>query len=211
MRNTLLKLSVFCVGILIFTSCITTKHYVGQIIKKEDLDNPTKKSVVVTVSDNVVVRDFKKTFEKNYKDNDGFVSSYLGEVTYELHKSNLFLNVDKRGVNNFEVLKEETSADYIIDFPFFEINNRVEVTHTASSNPNNFGGTQTNSTEYCVINVKVVVYDVKKKKRIIEFLSTGESSVFLFDFKNTFNQAKKRSMHHIINYLKTGKTLYEKY
>lgn len=84
MRNTLLKLSVFCVGMFFFTSCIVTKHYVGQIIKKEDLDNPAKKSVVVTVSDNVDLRDFKKTFEKNYKDNDGFVSSYLGEFTNEL-------------------------------------------------------------------------------------------------------------------------------
>ena len=210
MRNTLLKLSVFFVGMFIFTSCIVTKHYVGQIIKKEDLDNTTKKSVVVTVSDNVDLRDFKKTFEKNYKDNDGFVSSYLGEFTYELQKSKLFSNVDKKGVNSFERLKDQTAVDYIIDVPFFEVNNRVEVTQRASGNPN-FGGMQTTSTEYCVINVKVVVYDVKKKKRIVEFLSTGESAVFLFDFKNTFNQAKERSMYHIINYLKTGKTEYEKY
>ena len=210
MRNTLLKLSAFCVGMFFFTSCIVTKHYVGQIIKKEDLDNPEKKSVVVTVSDNVDLKDFKKTFEKNYKDNDGFVSSYLGEFANELAISRLFERVDKRGVNNFETLKNETSADYIIDIPFFEINNRVEVTQRASANPN-FGGMQTTSTEYCVINVKVVVYDVKKKRRIVEFLSTGESAVFLFDFKNTFNQAKKRSMIHIINYLKTGKTEYDKY
>ena len=207
MKNTLLKAFVLCIGIVLFASCIVSKHYVGQIIKKDDIDNPSKKSVVVTVSDNVVVRDFKKTFEKNFKNNDGFVSSYLGKFTYELQKSNLFLDVDKKGVNNFESLKETSSADYIVDIPFFEIDNRVEVTHSGSLN----GGMQTNSTEYCVIHVKVVVYDVKKKKRIVEFLSTGESSVFLFDFKNTFNQAKKRSMIHIVNYLKTGKTQYDKY
>lgn len=206
MRSNLLKLFVFSIGLLFFNSCIVKKHYVNQVVKKENVENLKLKTIVVTASDNVDLKDFKKTYKKNYSDNKVFAKSYLDDASLALKMNGIFSNVKVGDINDWDSLRESSNSDYIIDFPYFEINNRVEITHNSSA-----VGMQTSSTEYCVINVKVVVYDVKKKKRIIEFLSTGESSVFLFDFTKTFQSAKERSITHIVNYLKSGKTEYTKY
>jgi hypothetical protein len=74
------------------------------------------------------------------------------------------------------------------------------------------GGMDTStSVEYCVINVKVAVYDTKNDKEILDFIAIGEASVFFFNFTTTLEKAKNRTIDHIINYLKTEQTTYEKY
>ncbi|NVK53302.1 MAG: hypothetical protein HWD85_10245 [Flavobacteriaceae bacterium] len=211
MKNGLRKVFTLCVGVVFFTSCIAKKHYVNQVIKKETIEELASKTVVVTVADNVDLKDFKKTYKKNFSDDKVFAKSYTDAISIALKNNRVFSSVQIGKVNNWDFLKENSTTDYIIDIPFFEINNRIETTRVVTGGPNNFGGMQTTSTEYCVVNVKVVLYDMKKKKRVLEFLSTGESSVFFFDFTKALQKAKERSITHIVNYLKSGKTEYDKY
>ena len=63
--------------------------------------------------------------------------------------------------------------------------------------------------EYCVIKAKVIVYDVKSKTQILEFMTIGESNVFLLDFSGAFREAKSKSVQHAINFLKSGRRKYE--
>ena len=74
------------------------------------------------------------------------------------------------------------------------------------------GGMQSStSIEYCVITVKVEVYDAKTEKEILDFVAIGEKSVFMFNFTKTLQDTKARTITHIINYLKSGRTTYTKY
>ena len=70
--------------------------------------------------------------------------------------------------------------------------------------PGSFG--HHNSTEFCVVTTKFVVYDIKKQKQLLEFDAIGESSVFMFDFTKTLLKAKARSIENAVKYIKTGKT-----
>lgn len=217
------KILIISITILVFTSCIQTREYVGQVIKKETVANPTSKTILVTGVADVRVHNFSKTFKKNYQDNQDFVTAFINEFELEANKQNLFLSISRNNFNkegllsnqnsddNLNLILLEAKEDYIINFTNFEVTNRIETRNVHSMGPTGFAGGQTTSVEYCIINTKVVVYDVKSKKQILEFVSIGESSVFLFDFTETFKKSKNRAVNHVINYLKTGKTTYNKY
>lgn len=211
MRSKLQLFVISFICICFFTSCSVSKHYVNQISDVGyKLETKTKK-VVVSGSDNVRLNNFKKTFNKNYPNKEIFAKSYAEEFSVMAKNNAIFSKVELDRLDIWNSGKENSSADYIIHFSDFEITNRIESRHSAPTAGNNFGSMQTTSVEYCVIHVKVVIYDVKNKKEVLDFISTGESSIFFFDFKKSLAKAKSRSITHIINYFKSGKTLYKKY
>ena len=95
-------------------------------------------------------------------------------------------------------------TDFLITVSDFEVANRIESSYTGPSGPNNMGGTSS-SVEYCVIDARFTVFDVKSRKKMLEFTSRGEKSVVLFGFENAFNGAVDSSIEHAVEYLKTGK------
>lgn len=181
------------------------------ISKKEEIKTPATKKVVIFSTDDVSINEFTKTFEKNFKDKKAFTSSYLNDFKSKLKESSIYEEVFVDVNNTSYESISKSNADYIIYFANFEIANRVEWRNTGAMGMNGIGGMQTTSVEYCVINIKVEIYDTKSDKEIIDFIVIGEESVFLFDFTKTFNKAKERSINHIINYLKSGRTTYDKY
>jgi hypothetical protein len=205
----LFTFSLIC--ICFFTSCNVSKHYVNQISNIGHKLETKTKTVVVSSSDNVRLNNFKKTFNKNYPNKEIFAKSFAEEFSAMAKNNAIFSKVELDRLDIWNSAKESSNADFIIHFSDFEITNRIESRHSAPAAGNNFGSMQTTSVEYCVIHVKVVIYDVKNKKEVLDFISTGESSIFFFDFKKSFEKAKARSITHIINYLKSGKTLYKKY
>ncbi|WP_439128398.1 hypothetical protein [Polaribacter sp.] len=203
-----LLLSIFT--IINFSSCKVSKEYVQFVTKKDDIKEPATKKVLVFSSNTVSVKEFKKTYAKNFKDDKGFSNKYIKDFSTVLRENKLFSNVVIDTItSNFNDLNKN-KVDYIIHVSNVEIMNRVEWTQGAM-NMNGVGMQAPTSTEYCVINVKVEVYNIQKDKEIIEFVAIGEESVFLFDFTKTFKKAKERSINHIINYLKSGRTTYDKY
>jgi hypothetical protein len=141
-----------------------------------------------------------------------FVKDYLNEFSDKLIFSNLFDDVliDTKS-STYEAL-DKGNADYVIHFSNIEIKNRIEWRSSGGMGMNGMGGMQTStSVEYCIINVKVEVYDTKNDKEILDFVAIGEDAVFLFNFTKTLQETKIRSINHIINYLKSGKTTYDKY
>ena len=192
------------------TSCKVSKDYIQYISKKENIETPNTKKVVVIASDDVKVNEFKKTFEKNFTDKKDFSVKYLKDFSKKLNLNNLYANVSVDENNTSYDSVDTSGADYVILFSSFEIANRVEWSHSGSMN--GIGGMNTStSVEYCIINVKVEVYDTKTNKQILDFIAIGEDAVFLFNFTKTFNETKLKSINHIINYLKSGKVTYQKY
>jgi hypothetical protein len=210
-RKVILVLSVIAI-LFSFTSCKVSKQYVQYISKKEEISAPSSKRILTFATDKVTVREFKKTFEKNYIDDSYFISELLNEFAQKAAINSLFaeVSVDTENATYASINKE--NSEYAICFSNIEISNRVEISQTGGMGMNGMGGMpMTTSVEYCIISVKVEVYDTKTATEILDFVAIGEESVFLFDFTKTLLTAKERVLTHIINYLKTGKTEYVKY
>jgi hypothetical protein len=196
-----------------FTSCKVSKQYVTYISKKADIVAPKTKKIVVIATDDIKVLEFTKTFEKNYEEKADFSSQYLTDFSNKVKARKVFGDVTYDISKGTYASLKSTDADYVIHFSNFEITNRYE--WRQSGNMGGMNGTgymnTSSSVEYCVINVKVEVYDAKNDKEIIDFIAIGEASVFFFNFTTTLKKAKDRTIDHIINYLKTEQTTYEKY
>jgi len=210
-RKGILVLSVFALFHTL-SSCKISKQYVQYISKKEEIISPKTKKILVFATDDVKVSEFKKTFEKNYIDKEDFTSEYLKDFVQKATRNLLFSKVSADADNVTYATLNKNDSDYIIYFSNIEISNRVELRQSAGMGMNGMGGMRTStSVEYCVLSVKVEIYDAKTDKQILDFVAIGEESVFLFDFTKTFQKAKERSIDHIINYLESGKTEYKKY
>ena len=196
-----------------FTSCKVSKQYVTFISKKAEIETTETKKVILIATDDINVLEFTNTFQKNYEEKAAFSSQYLNDFSNKIKASKVFGDI------TYDISKETyaslntADADYVIHFSNFEITNRYEWRQSGNiGGMNGMGSMNTSSSiEYCVINVKVAVYDTKNDKEIIDFIAIGEASVFFFNFTTTLEKAKNRTIDHIINYLKTEQTTYEKY
>lgn len=196
-----------------FTSCKVSKQYVTYISKKADIEAPKTKKVLVIATDDIKVLEFTNTFEKNYEEKEDFSNQYLKEFSRGINASKAFGDVTYDISKGTYASLNTIDADYVIHFSNFEITNRYEWRQSTNMNGmNGMGGMSTSSSvEYCVINVKVEVYDAKNDKEILDFIAIGEAAVFFFNYTTTLKKAKDRTIAHIINYLKTEQTTYEKY
>ncbi|WP_348745017.1 hypothetical protein [Tenacibaculum sp. 190524A05c] len=171
------------------------------------------KSVLVTGLDFVTINSFNRTFSNNFKTNEEFVKSYIDEFIMLAKREGLFLKYETNEVRNWRELSKGTkdssilyelpsniNTDYVIDFTYFQIINRIS--EVSYRDTNNKKGRTTN--ERCILNVGVSIYDGKTRKKVLEFKSKGDTSVFLFNFKKTLLKSKSRSIQRIINYLKSG-------
>lgn len=210
-------LKIGSISLLLFlASCKSNIDYITNISKEGDLISLNSKSILVTGLDYVTINSFNKTFKRNFKTNEGFVKSYIDEFITEAKKKNLFLKYKRNRVRNWMKLSNggknssslslyelpsNINADYVIDFTYFQIINRIST--ATFRDTNNKKGSSTN--ERCILNVGVTVYDGKTREKILKFKSTGEGSVFLFNYSKTLLKSKSRSIEHIIDYLKSGK------
>lgn len=209
MKKKLYLLTAVITLVFSFSSCKVSKDYVQHVSKKQDIKEPTTKKVLVIATNKVDITEFEKTFDKNYNNDRDFAVSFLEEFSEKLNNSSIYADVTIDSESSSYVSIPENKSDYTIHFSKFEISNRVEWTHTAGMGVNGLGSST--STEYCVITVKVEVYDSKTDREVLDFITIGEESVFLFDYTKTLKKAKERTILHIINYLQTGRISYEKY
>ena len=210
-RKGFLVLSVVAI-LFSFSSCVVSKQYVQHISKKEEIVTPQTKNLLVFATDDVAVNEFKKTFDKNYTDKGDFTTEYLNDFSQKVKINKLFSDVFIDTESETYATLNKNNTDYIIYFSNIEISNRYEMVHHAGGmGMNGMGMQSSTSVEYCVLTVKVEIYDAKTDREILDFVVIGEESVFLFDFTKTLLKAKERSIDHIINYLQSGRTEYKKY
>lgn len=211
MKRKILPVLVLLITAMSLSSCKVSKHYVQNIVKKATIENPKNKRVFISTSDKIHVDNFKKTFKKNYKTENDFIVSFIGDFSKKLNTSNVYAEIVNSDLTDKAESIHQIDADLEIHFAGFEITNRVEYRSTpAAAGPNGFGGMQHNTVEYCVINTKVIIYDITNQGRaqVLEFVSIGEKAVGLFNYTKTFLEAKSLAIEHTINYLKTGKVVY---
>jgi hypothetical protein len=66
------------------------------------------------------------------------------------------------------------------------------------------GMTGGGQSESCVINSHFQIYDIKTRKKVLDFVSKGSSSVVFFAFEQAFITAMKNSIKNSMIYMKTG-------
>ncbi|WP_299162467.1 hypothetical protein [uncultured Tenacibaculum sp.] len=199
-------------------SCMPTRHYINNVVKNGEIMNSKIKSILIAGHENVQLNNFTKTYKKNYENDKAFLKSYLNEFVTQIRQNNKSSNFEIDTTTNWDVLIEGYNANnqaeinslfinsdkrYLLYFKNFTINNRFVSSYSPGFGPGSFG--HHNTTEFCVVTAKVIVYNIKEKKQILEFDSTGESSVFMFDFTKTLLKAKTRSIENVIEYITTGK------
>jgi hypothetical protein len=206
---------IAAMSLLLTVSCTVQKNFVYDVVKEGVMKSPKVATVLVTGFENIRLNSFKNTYEKNFASDSLFIESYVEDFIIQSEEQNLYAAYQKdfgfrwkelnKGISadrdKLAQMFDESNVDYIITFTKFGISNRVETNYSPPIGMNGGMGTH-NSVEFCVIDVNVIIYDTKKREKVMEFVTKGESSVFLFDFTKTFLKAKERSIEHMIKFLK---------
>ena len=180
------------------------------------------KTAVLFGDDTVLISEFSKTFNKKYKQKKDFVKQYDSLCAVTLKQENIFgdIKYDKsfEFISNDQVIVTQdqqkkvdslftnTSADYLIRIYDHEITNSIQ------GNPGmgmamsgGMGMTAGTQSESCIIKSHFQIYDVKSRKKVLDFISKGNGSVMFFAFDKALTDAITSSIKNSAIYLKTGK------
>ncbi|WP_426091246.1 hypothetical protein [Flavobacterium sp. DSR3-2] len=180
------------------------------------------KTAVLFGDDTVLISEFSKTFNKKYKQKKDFVKQYDSLCAVTLKQENIFgdIKYDKsfEFISNDQVIVTQdqqkkvdslftnTSADYLIRIYDHEITNSIQ------GNPGmgmamsgGMGMTAGTQSESCIIKSHFQIYDVKSRKKVLDFISKGNGSVMFFAFEKALTDAIISSIKNSAIYLKTGK------
>jgi hypothetical protein len=212
---------IFAGLLVILSAC--TKIFINEISKSPNLKFlESSKTVLVVGTDGVALNEFIKTFNNRYKQKRDFINEYINSFGGKLSEGRVFTNVKsdtstcwsliksfagaKEDFNVIDSLFQRCSSDYILNISNFEVKNYTRTTTSSRPAYGGSGGTvmTSSSTEFCVVLAQFQFIDKKTRKNLMEFRSTGESSVFLFAYDLALENAIKSSIDHAIAYLKTG-------
>lgn len=182
----------------------------------------TDKTAVLVGNDDVLINEFSKTFNKKYKKKHDFVNQYDSLCSVKLKEEKIFGNIkfDKsfEFVSNdpmtftqeqqkkIDSLFTNATADYLIRIYNHEVTNSIQggVGAPIPMAGGGMGMTSTQS-ESCIINSHFQIYDMKTRKKVLDFVSKGSGSVIFFAFEQAFTDAMNSSIKNSAIYLKTGK------
>jgi hypothetical protein len=203
-------------------SCVGVRISETSSYKDSNFVFGSNKTAVLVGSDNVLLSEFTKTFNKKYSQKNDFVKQYadlcilklkeekiFGEIIY--NKSLEFVSNDPLTFTQEEQKKVDslftsTTADYLIRIYDHEITNSMAM---GPNMPMSSGGGMTMSTptqsENCIINSHFQIYDIKSRKKVLDFVSKGNGVVMFFAFEQAFIDAMNSSVKNSTIYLKTGK------
>jgi hypothetical protein len=211
---------------LLLYSCSTVRISENSNYKDSEFVFGSKKTAILVCSDNIMINEFAKTFKKRFKEKSDFVKQYdslcalkfkeekiFGEIKYD--ESLEFLKNDSMVFTREQQKKVDslflnTTADYLIKI------GEQEVTNSLQGNPgmpmytggmSNGGMTMSVGTqsESCVIKSHFQIYDIKTRKKVLDFVSKGSAGVLFFAFEQALIDAMNNSVKNSAIYLKTGK------
>lgn len=183
----------------------------------------TNKTALLIGDDEVLINEFNKTFNKKYKHKHDFVIQYdsllliklkeekiFGEIKYNKSfefTSNDAMTFTQEQHKKVDSLFANTSADYLIRISNQEVTNSIQSSPGMMMPTSNGGmgmstGTQS---ENCVIKSHFQIYDIKTRKKVLDFVSNGSGPVLFFAFEQAFTDAMNSSIKNSATYLKTGK------
>ena len=216
--NKCLIAGIVCVQLLV--SCQTVRITENSNYKDSSFTFGSNKTALLIGDDNVVISEFTKTFNKKYKQKHDFVMQYDSLCAIAFKQENIFREVKldesiKLASSNVLIANEEqqekvdslftnTSADYLIRITNYEIANSIQghIGMTMGGGAGMMGSTQSES---CIVKSHFQIYDVKSRKKVLDFESKGSAGVMLFAFEKALLGAMNNSIKNSAIYLQSGK------
>ena len=218
--NNLLIAAVISVQLL--SSCTATRITEVKPYNSSEFLFGTNKTALLVSSDEVLVNEFTKTFSKKYKQKVDFIQQFDSLFAIKLKNENVFGEIkydkslelvpnDTFSFNQEQQKKVDsfftnTTADYLIRITDYEITNSIQgnpgmMMPMAGGGMGMTGGGQSES---CVVNSHFQIYDIKTRKKVLDFVSKGSAGVGLFAFEQALINAIGNSIKNSAIYLKTG-------
>ena len=210
------------ISVQLLSSCTATRISEVKPYNSSEFLFGTNKTALLVSNDEVMVNEFTKTFSKKYKQKEDFIQQFDSLFAIKLKNENIFgdIKYDKSlelvSNDTFAVNKEQqkkidslfanTTADYLIRITNYEITNSIQgnpgmMMPMAGGGMGMSGGGQSES---CVVNSHFQIYDIKTRKKVLDFVSKGIASVGLFAFEQALANAISNSIKNSAIYLKTG-------
>jgi len=182
-----------------------------------DFNRVQNSNIAIYGVNSITLSEFMKTFRDEYSDttrlNDKILSEFSKEFkmlipSVSLVEKNAKVPLILTGEFSF---KEDNSkevseffnglgTDYLIFINNISVGNSlVYSTYFVTSGQGIMNG---GTTEQCVVNMEVELWDVHQQKRLMNFWAGGERSVVLFSFLTALNGAIDNSVETAVKYLK---------
>jgi len=210
------------VSVQLLSSCTATRISEVKSYNSSEFIFGTNKTALLVSSDEVMVNEFTKTFSKKYKQKEDFIQQFDSLFAIRLKNENIFGEIkydrslelvsnDTFAANQEQQKKVDsfftnTTADYLIRITRYEITNSIQgspgmMMPMAGGGMGMTGGGQSES---CIVNSHFQIYDIKTRKKVLDFVSKGSAGVGLFAFEQALSNAIGSSIKNSAIYLKTG-------
>lgn len=210
------------ISVQLLSSCTATRISEVKLYNSSEFLFGTNKTALLVSSNEVMVNEFTKTFSKKYKQKEDFIQQFDSLFAITLKKENIFgkikyerslelfsndtFTVNQEQQKKVDSLFANTTADYLIRII------RHEITNSIQGNPGmmmpmaggGMGMTGGGQSESCVVNSHFQIYDIKTRKKVLDFVSKGSAGVGLFAFEQALINAIGNSIKNSAIYLKTG-------
>lgn len=206
----------------ILSSCTAVRISEVKEYNKSEFTFGTNKTALLVSSDEVSLKEFTKTFGKKYKEKEDFIKEFDSLLVTTLKNESVFGSIKTEKsrdlvsndsfIFNLEQQKKVDSlftnagTDYLIRIVRYEITNSIQgnpgmMMPMAGGGMGMMGGGQSES---CIVNSHFQIYDIKARKKVLDFVSKGSGSVVFFAFEPALNKAIDNSIKNAAIYLKTG-------
>lgn len=187
-------LNIVCMT-FIFPGCKLISDFFGESTLNQFKLEPLE-SVEVLVDSAIFVNEFKKSFKAIYQTKSNFAEKYAADVVVRLKKDKLFKILYNKNTNSFNKLDDTDKVNPNEKSPSFnkgsfEAKYKLIIENISVSNlfvNSNTGKIQSyqpfNCIEYCVVKVEYALID-DKKNEILNFTTTGQETVTLYNFKQS--------------------------
>jgi hypothetical protein len=178
------------------TGCGFIYDFFGESTKNKFSLEPLE-SVEVSVDSVLFVTQFEKSFKAIYKNKSNFAKKYSTDLILQLKNDRIFKVLYNKNTKLFSKIEltekeKENNKSSKFDKGNFKPKYRLIVENISVSNlfiNENTGKIKSsqsfNSTEYCVVKIEYSLID-DKENLILDFTTTGQESVTLFNFKQSF-------------------------
>jgi hypothetical protein len=217
------------VGIqLLISSCTSVRISENSIYNDSEFTFGPNKTALLVGNNNVLVSEFNNTFKKRFKEKNDFVIQYDSLCALKLKEELLFgsiklsTSLDFLSADSMTFTQEQqkkvdslftnTKADYLIKINNQEITNSIQGTSAMPMYNGGMNGGITmgigTQSESCIIKSHFQIYDIKTRKKVLDYVSLGSAGVLFLAFDAALLNAMNSSIKNTTTYLKTGKIKY---
>jgi hypothetical protein len=181
----------------------------------------TGTTVRIMVADNVDLRDFSNAFEREYRDDSAFRSTLSRQIADSLKTilgcSALVADspqdaeiladagIDKAAVSRIQELLSDAREDYFFVVNTATIANR-KVVNTPMPSPEPGPRIPGGTSETAMVTLHVDLWNVREKKKVLQYAALGESGVTMFMYGTALKNAVNQAVANMVRYLETGLT-----